>query len=83
MVSSLTDAVLDDVSEWRNRPLESLYPIVFIDGFVAKCRLDGIVSNRCVYVIYGINMEGIREVLGLYLGENEGAKFWLHVLTEC
>lgn len=82
LVSSLTDAVLDDVSEWRNRPLESLYPIVFIDGFVAKCRLDGIVSNRCVYVIYGINMEGIKEVLGLYLGENEGAKFWLHVLTE-
>jgi putative transposase len=82
LISSLTDAVLDEVTEWRNRPLESLYPIVFIDGFVAKCRLDGIVSNRCVYVIYGINMEGIKEVLGLYLGENEGAKFWLHVLTE-
>lgn len=82
LVSSLTDAVLDDVTEWRNRPLESVYPIVFIDGFVAKCRLDGIVSNRCVYVIYGINMEGLKEVLGLYLGENEGAKFWLYVLTE-
>jgi putative transposase len=82
LISSLTDAVLDDVIEWRNRPLESLYPIVFIDGFVAKCRMDGIVGNRCVYIIYGINLEGVKEVLGLYLGENEGAKFWLHVLTE-
>jgi putative transposase len=82
LISSLTDAVSEDATEWRNRPLESLYPIVFIDGFVAKCRLDGIVSNRCVYIIYGINMEGHKEVLGLYLGENEGAKYWLHVLTE-
>lgn len=82
LISSLTDSVLDDVAEWRNRPLESIYPIVFIDGFVAKCRLDGVVSNRCVYVVYGINMEGCKEVLGLYLGESEGAKFWLHVLTE-
>ena len=82
LISSLTDAVLEDVSEWRNRPLEALYPIVFMDGFVAKCRLDGMVSNRCVYVIYGINMEGMKDVLGLYLGENEGAKYWLHVLTE-
>ena len=82
LISSLTDAVLEDVTEWRNRPLEALYPVVFIDGFVAKCRLDGTVSNRCVYVIYGINMEGMKDVLGLYLGENEGAKYWLHVLTE-
>lgn len=82
LISSLTDAVLEDVTEWCNRPLESLYPIVFIDGFVAKCRLDGMVSNRCVYIIYGITMEGIKDVLGLYLGENEGAKYWLHILTE-
>ncbi len=82
LISSLTDAVLEDVIEWRNRPLEALYPIVFIDGFVAKCRLDGVVSNRCVYVIYGINLAGHKEVLGLYLGENEGSKYWLHVLTE-
>ena len=82
LISSLTDAVLEDVTEWRNRTLEALYPVVFIDGFVAKCRLDGAVSNRCVYVIYGINMEGKKDVLGLYLGENEGAKYWLHVLTE-
>jgi putative transposase len=82
LISTMTDAVLEDVTEWRNRPLDKIYPIVFIDGFVAKCRLDGRVSNRAVYVVYGITMEGQKEVLGLYIGENEGAKFWLQVLTE-
>ena len=82
LISSMTDSILEDVTDWRNRALEELYPIVFIDGFVAKCRLNGMVSNRCVYIIYGINIEGKKDVLGLYLGENEGAKFWLHVLTE-
>ncbi|MBA3662575.1 MAG: IS256 family transposase [Gammaproteobacteria bacterium] len=82
LISTMTDAVLEDVTEWRSRPLDKIYPIVFIDGFVAKCRLDGRVSNRTVYVMYGINMEGQKEVLGLYIGENEGAKFWLQVLTE-
>ena len=82
LISTMTDAVLEDVIEWRNRPLDKIYPIVFIDGFVAKCRLDGRVSNRTVYVIYGINMDGLKDVLGLYIGENEGAKFWLQVLTE-
>lgn len=82
LISTMTDSILEDVRDWRNRALEELYPIVFIDGFVAKCRLNGMVSNRCVYIIYGINIEGKKDVLGLYLGENEGAKFWLHVLTE-
>lgn len=82
LISTMTDSILEDVTDWRNRALEELYPIVFIDGFVAKCRLNGMVSNRCVYIIYGINIEGKKDVLGLYLGENEGAKFWLHVLTE-
>lgn len=82
VISRITDAVLADVTEWRNRPLEKLYPIIFIDGFVAKCRLNGVVTNRCVYVIYGIGVTGCKEVLGLYVGENEGAKYWLHVLTE-
>lgn len=82
LITRITDSILEEVTAWRNRPLESLYPIVFIDGFVAKCRLDGVVANRCVYVIYGVNLAGQKEVLGLYLGENEGAKFWLNVLTE-
>jgi len=82
LISTVTDDVLAEVTEWRNRPLEKLYPIVFIDGFVVKARLNGAISNRTVYVIYGITLEGKKDVLGLYLGESEGAKFWLHVLTE-
>lgn len=81
LISTMTDAVLEEVTEWRNRPLDKFYPIVFMDGFVAKCRLEGRVTNRAVYVIYGITLEGQKEVLGLYLGENEGAKYWLQVLT--
>jgi putative transposase len=82
LISTITDSVLGEVTEWRNRPLDKLYPIVFIDGFVVKARLDSVVGNRTVYVIYGITLEGKKEVLGLYLGEAEGAKFWLYVLTE-
>lgn len=82
LISTITDGILSEVTEWRNRPLDKVYPIVFIDGFVVKARSDGVVCNRTVYVIYAINIEGKKDVLGLYLGENEGAKFWLHVLTE-
>ena len=82
LVSTITDGILDEVKEWRNRPLESLYPIVFIDGFSVHCRLDKTVCNRTVYVVMGINLRGERQVLGLYLGESEGAKYWLSVLTE-
>lgn len=82
LITTITDAVLAEVTEWRNRPLDKLYPIVFIDGFVVKARLNSVVCNRTVYVIYGISIEGKKDVLGLYLGETEGAKFWLYVLTE-
>ena len=82
LISTITDAVLEDVKEWRNRPLDKMYPIVFADGFVAKCRLDNAVINRVVYVIYGINMNGQKDVLSLTLGEAEGAKFWMQVLTD-
>ncbi len=81
LISSVTDSIMDEVNDWRNRPLDKLYPIVYIDGFVAKCRLDGRVCNRTVYIVYGITIEGYKEVLGLYLGENESAKYWLTVLT--
>ena len=82
LISTITDAVLEDVAQWRNRPLDKVYPIVFVDGFVAKCRLDAVVSNRTVYVVYGINIDGQKDVLALILGESEGAKFWMQVLTE-
>lgn len=82
LISTITDSILSEVTEWRNRPLDKVYPIVFIDGFVVKARSDGVVCNRTVYVVYAITLEGKKDVLGLYLGENEGAKFWLYVLTE-
>jgi putative transposase len=82
LIARITDGILEDVTEWRNRPLNKTYPIVYIDGFIAKCRLDKAVINRTVYIIYGINLEGQKDVLGLYLGETEGAKYWLQVLTE-
>ena len=82
LISTITDGVLDEVKAWRHRPLDRLYPIVFIDGFVVKCRLHNQVSNRTVYVVYGINLSGHKEVLGLYLGEKEGAKYWLSVLND-
>lgn len=82
LITRITDGILEDVTAWRNRPLDKTYAVVFIDGFVAKCRLDKAVINRVVYIIYGINIEGQKDVLGLYLGETEGAKYWLQVLTE-
>jgi putative transposase len=82
LISTITDAVLEEVAHWRNRPLDKIYPIVFIDGFVSKCRIDGAVGNCTVYVIYGITLEGKKDVLGLYLGATESSKFWLQSLTE-
>lgn len=82
LVSTITDGVLEEVHTWRNRPLAKIYPIVFIDGFIVSCRLNKAVCNRTVYVIFGINMDGEKEALGLYLGESEGAKYWLSVMTE-
>jgi putative transposase len=76
LISTITDAVLEDVKAWRSRPLDELYPIVFIDGFVAKCRLDGRVENRTVYVIYGINLEGEKDFIwGQQKEQNFGCLF--------
>jgi len=82
LISNITDGILEEVEQWRNKALDKVYPIVFIDGFVAKCRLERTVINRVVYIIYAINMNGQKDILGLYIGENEGAKYWLSVLNE-
>ena len=82
LISNVTDAVLEEVRAWQARPLDAIYPIVFLDALVVKMREDGSVQNRAVYVAIGINMEGQKEVLGLWTSGNEGAKFWLSVLTE-
>ena len=82
LVSQVTDAVIDEVRQWQNRPLEAIYPIVYLDALYVKMRDNGQVQNRAVHVALGVNMEGNKEVLGLWTTANEGAKFWLQVLTE-
>jgi putative transposase len=82
LISHVTDAVLEEVHAWQSRPLDRVYPILFLDALVVKMREGGTVQNRAVYVAIAINMEGHKEVLGLWSSANEGAKFWLSVLTE-
>jgi putative transposase len=82
LVSAVTDAVLDEVAEWQNRPLEPLYPLVFLDALRVKVRDEGTVRNKAVYVALGVRPDGTKEVLGLWIEQTEGAKFWLRVMNE-
>ncbi|MBF0035776.1 IS256 family transposase [Citrobacter freundii] len=82
LISKVTDAVKEQVAEWQNRQLDALYPIVYMDCIVVKVRQNGSVINKAVFLALGINTEGRKELLGMWLAENEGAKFWLNVLTE-
>jgi putative transposase len=82
LISDITDSVLEDVQAWQARPLEAFYPIVYLDAIHIKMRSSGHVQSCAVYVALAINGEGRKELLGLWLGEAEGAKFWLSVLTE-
>ncbi|MBR0573853.1 MULTISPECIES: IS256 family transposase [Pasteurellaceae] len=82
LISRVTDVLLDDVLEWQSRPLDDVYPIVYLDCIVVKVRQDKRVINKAIYLALGINMQGQKELLGLWMSENEGAKFWLGVLTE-
>ena len=82
LISKVTDAVIEQVVEWQSRPLDAIYPIVYLDCIVVKIRQDKQVINKAIYLALGVNMEGHKELLGMWLAENEGAKFWLNVLTE-
>jgi transposase-like protein len=82
LISKITDAVYEEVVAWQNRPLEMIYPIVYLDGIVVKVHQDKHVIRKTVYVALGVTMEGQKELLGLWIAETEGAKFWLNVLTE-
>ena len=82
LVSRVTDAVLEDVIEWQSRPLDGVYPIVYLDCIVVKIRQDKRVINKAIYLALGVNMDAHKELLGLWMSHNEGAKFWLGVLTE-
>ena len=83
-ISTITDAVIDEVNEWQSRPLEALYPVVYLDCIYVKLRIEGSVRTQAVYVAIAINLDGVKEVLGLWVGKEaqEGARFWLSVLTE-
>ena len=82
LISEVTDGVMEEARAWQNRPLESFYGVIFLDALFVKMRHEGRVENRAVYVAIGINLEGRKEVLGLWTSASEGAKFWLNVLTE-
>jgi putative transposase len=82
LISEVTDAVLEEVKGWQSRPLEPLYAIVYLDALYVKMRYEGRVENRAVYVAIGVDLEGRKDVLGLWTSSHEGAKFWLAVLTE-
>lgn len=82
LISNVTDAVKDEVRAWQNRPLDAVYPILYMDALYVKIRDAGHIQNRAIYVVIGVNVQGRKEVLGLWAGQAEGAKFWLQVLTE-
>lgn len=82
LISAVTDAVLDEVNEWQSRPLEATYPIVFFDALRVKVRDEGFVRNKAIYLALGIQADGGKDVLGLWIEQTEGAKFWLRVMNE-
>lgn len=82
LISHVTDAVVEEVREWQNRPLESAYAVVWLDALVVKIKDQGVVGNKSVYVAIGLRFDGRKEVLGLWVEQTEGAKFWLRVLSE-
>jgi putative transposase len=83
LVSKVTDGIIDELNDWQTRPLDAVYPIMYIDALVVKVRTDGTVINRAAYLGIGVDAEGRKHVLGVWLGDgDEGAKFWLQVLTE-
>lgn len=82
LISKVTDSVLEKVIQWRSRPLDDIYPILYLDGIVIKVRQDKQVIRKTMYIALGINLEGRKECLGLWLSENESSKFWLGVLND-
>jgi putative transposase len=81
-ISNITEAVMDEVRQWQNRPLDSVYPIIYVDCLVVKVRESQRVLNKALYLALGVDMEGHKELLGMWMAQSEGAKFWLSVFTE-
>ena len=82
LISTVTDGVSNDVKDWQNRPLDEVYPVLYLDATILKVRSEGRVINKSAYLAIGVNLEGLKDVLGIWLEQSEGAKFWLKVMTE-
>jgi len=82
LVSSATEAVLAEVRAWQSRPLDMVYPILYLDALIVKVKENGRVINKAVYLVIGVNLQGLKEVLGIWMSDSEGAKFWLSIVTE-
>lgn len=82
LISTVTDGVIEEVAKWQTRPLDAVFPIVYLDALSVKIRDEGQVQNKAVYLAIGVNMEGLKEVLGMWIEKTEGSKFWLQILTE-
>ena len=82
LISTVTDGVMDEIKQWQSRPLDAVYPVIYLDCIHAKVRDAGSVRAKAIYLAIGINMEGHKEILGLWIAQTEGAKFWLSVVTE-
>ena len=82
LISTVTDAILEEVAAWQGRPLEAVYPLVFFDALRVKIRDEGLVRNKAVHIALGVRADGTKEILGLWIEQNEGAKFWLRVMNE-
>jgi putative transposase len=82
LISSVTNAVIEEVKVWQNRPLDALYPILYLDALQVKIRDGAHIRNKAIYLAIGVNLSGIKEVLGLWVAQTEGAKFWLQIVTE-
>ena len=81
-ISNITQAIIDNAKEWQSRPLESIYPIIFMDATVLKIRVDRVVKNIACYIMLGITIEGKKDIIGIWIGENETSKYWLTILNE-
>jgi putative transposase len=82
LISKITDKILPEVNEWQNRPLETMYPIIYFDGIVFKSRKDSQIINKCVYSVLGIDMDGQKDILGIWMSENEGASFYATICSD-
>ena len=82
LISTITDAVMEEVTEWQNRPLDPMYPLVFFDAIRVKIRDSGVVRNKAVYLALGVKPDGTKDILGLWIEQTEGAKFWLKIMNE-